>query len=111
MSESAWTSTRRSAGVTCAAALAVLGSGAALLLWGNFLLAILNAGLDEHGKRFYELHPFAVLFIATVPSFLIFSGMGTGIGLFQLKPWARRAALVWAAVALCFGLSIVAFRP
>jgi len=111
MSESAWTSTRRSAGVTCAAALAVLGSGTALLLWGDFLLAILNAGLDEHGKHFYDLHPFEVLFIATVPSFLIFSGMGTGIGLFQLKPWARRAALVWAAVALCFGLSIIAFRP
>lgn len=111
MSESAWTSTRRSAGVTCAAALAVLGSGTALLLWGNFLLDILNAGLDEHGKHFYELHPFAVLFVATVPSCLIFLGMGTGIGLFQLKPWARRAALVWATLALCFGLSIIAFRP
>src|SRR5262249_28343818 len=101
MSESAWTSTRRSAGVTCAAALAVLGSVTALLLWGSFLLNILNAAPDNNGKRLYESHPLAVLFIATVPSFLIFSGMGTGVGLFQLKPWARRAALVWATVALC----------
>ena len=111
MNESAWTSTRRSAGVTCAAALAVLGSGTALLLWGKWLLNILNAQPDEHGKHLYELHPLAVLFIATVPSFLIFSGMGTGVGLFQLKPWARQAALAWATVALCFGLSIIAFRP
>jgi len=111
MSESTWTSTRRSAGVTCAAALAVLGSSTALLLWGNILLGIVNAEPDSRGRRLYEVHPFTVLFIAIVPSFLIFSGMGTGIGLFQLKPWARRAALVWATVALCFGLSIIAFRP
>jgi heme/copper-type cytochrome/quinol oxidase subunit 3 len=111
MTETTWTSTRRSAGVTCAAALAVLGSGTALLLWGNFLLNVLNAEPDSNGKRLYELHPLAVLFIATVPSFLIFSGMGTGVGLFQLKPWARRAALAWATLALCFGLSIIAFRP
>ncbi len=111
MSQTIWTSTRRSAGVTCAAALALLGSGTALLLWGNLLLDILNAQPDQQGRRLYELHPFAVLFIATVPSFLIFSGMSTGIGLFQLKPWARQAALVWAVVALCFSLSMIAFRP
>ena len=111
MSETAWTSTRRSAGVTCAATLAVLGSGTALLLWGNLLLNILNAEPDSNGKHIYELHPLAVLFVAIVPSFLILLGMATGVGLFQLKPWARRAALVWATLALCFGLSIIAFRP
>lgn len=111
MSESAWTSTRRSAGVTCAAALAILGSVSAFFIWASFLLGILNAEPNVDGRRLYELHPFATLFIATVPSFLIFSGMSTGIGLFQLKSWARRAALVWASVALCFSLSIIAFRP
>ena len=111
MSESAWTSTRRSAGVTCAAALALLGSGISLLLWTNLLLNILNAPPDEHGRRLYEQQPLAVVFIATVPSFLIFSAMGTGVGLFQLKPWARRAALGWAVLALCFSLSMIAFRP
>jgi hypothetical protein len=37
--------------------------------------------------------------------------MGTGVGLFQLKPWARRAALGWAVLALCFSLAMIAFRP
>ena len=111
MTKSIWTSTRRSAGVTCAAALAVLGSSSALFVWGSFLLGILNSEPDARGKHIYDLHPLVVLFIATVPSFLIVYGIWTGIGLFQLKPWARRAALAWASVALCFGLSIVAFRP
>jgi len=111
MSRSAWTYTRRSAGVTCAAALALLGSAIALLLWANLLLTILNAPPDEQGRRLYEQHPYAALFIATVPSFLIFSAMGTGVGLFQLKPWARRAALGWAVLALFFSLSMIAFRP
>ena len=47
----------------------------------------------------------------SVPLFLIASGIRTGIGLFQLKPWARRAALLWASVALCFCLYMIAFRP
>lgn len=111
MSNSVWKSTRRSAGVTCAATLALLGSGTGLLLWANFLLAILNAPPDAAGRRLYEVHPFAVLFVATVPSFLIFSAMATGVGLFQLKPWARQAALAWAVAALCFSLSMIAFRP
>ena len=34
-----------------------------------------------------------------------------GVGLFQLKPWARKAALLWAAIALTFSLSVIAFRP
>jgi len=46
----------------------------------------------------------------TVPLFLIASGVRTGVGLFQLKPWARRAALLWASVALCFCLYMIAFR-
>jgi NADH:ubiquinone oxidoreductase subunit 5 (subunit L)/multisubunit Na+/H+ antiporter MnhA subunit len=38
-------------------------------------------------------------------------GMGTGIGLFQLRPWARKAALLWASIALAFCLSMIALRP
>ena len=34
-----------------------------------------------------------------------------GVGLFQLKPWARKAALLWATMALTFSLSVIAFRP
>jgi len=111
MTESAWTSTRRSAGVTCAAALAILGSGSALFVWGSFFLGVLNAPPISHGKHLFEIYPFSLFMLFAVPLFLIASGIRTGIGLFQLKPWARRAALLWATVALCFCLYMIAFRP
>jgi hypothetical protein len=111
MAETVWSSTRRSAGVTCAAALAILGSGSALFVWGSFFLGVLNSPPDDYGKHLYELYPFTLFLMASVPLFLIASGIRTGIGLFQLKPWARRAALLWASVAICFCLYIIAFRP
>jgi hypothetical protein len=111
MTENVWTSTRRSAGVTCAAALAILGSGSALYIWGSLFLGVVNAPPDSHGKHLYELYPFPLFLMSVVPLFLIASGIRTGIGLFQLKPWARRAALLWAGVALCFCLYMIAFRP
>ena len=111
MSESAWTSTRRSAGVTCAAALAVLGSGTAFYVWSDLFLGVMNADPDSHGKHLYELHPIALFFMATVPLFLIASGIRTGIGLFHLKAWARRAALLWSVVAISFCLWMIAVRP
>jgi len=104
-------STRRSAGVTCAAALAILGSGSALFVWGSLFLGVLDAEPNAQGKHLYELFPFTLLLMFSVPLFLIASGVRTGIGLFQLKPWARRAALVWASVALGFCLYMIAFRP
>jgi hypothetical protein len=111
MTESAWTSTRRSAGVTCAAALAILGSGSALFVWGSFFLGVLDAPPISNGKHLFEIYPFSLFMLFAVPLFLIASGIRTGIGLFQLKPWARRAALLWATVALCFCLYMIAFRP
>jgi len=111
MPETVWSSTRRSAGVTCAAALAILGSGSALFVWGSLFLGVLNAPPNAQGKHLYELYPFTLLLLFSVPLFLIASGIRTGIGLFQLKPWARRAALVWASVALGFCLYMIAFRP
>jgi len=111
MAETVWSSTRRSAGVTCAAALAILGSGSALYVWGSLFLGVLNAQPDSHGKHLYELYPFTLFLMFSVPLFLIASGIRTGIGLFQLKPWARRAAILWASVALCFCLYMIAFRP
>jgi hypothetical protein len=110
MTETVWSS-KRSAGVTCAAALAILGSGSALLVWGSIFLGMLNRQPDSHGKHLYELYPLTLFLMFSVPLFLIASGVRTGIGLFQLKPWARRAALLWAGVALSFCLYIIAFRP
>lgn len=111
MSESAWTFTRRSAGVTCAAALAILGSVSGLFVWGSFFLGILNERPDVEGRHLYDVHPLVFFFLATVPFFLIASGIRTGIGLFQLKPWARHAALIWAGALVCFSLWFIAFRP
>jgi len=109
MNESAWTSTRRSAGVTCAAALTVLGSVTALFIWGSFFLGLMNSAAQP--DNVFRMHTFIVLFIATMPFFLIASGIRLGIGLFQLKPWARRTALIWAGTALCCSLLLIAFRP
>lgn len=111
MAETVWSSTRRSAGVTCAAALAILGSVSALFVWGSLFLGVLNAPPNSHGKHLYERYPLTLFVMASVPLFLIASGIRTGIGLFQLKAWARQAALLWAGVALCFCLYMIAFRP
>jgi hypothetical protein len=101
----------RSAGVTAAATLAILGSVTSFFLWGNLFLALLNAPPDDQGKHLYQTHTVAFLLISTVPSVLIALGIWTGIGLFQLRRWARVAALTWASIALVFCLLMIAFRP
>ena len=101
----------RSAGVTAAATLAILGSSSALLAWGYFVLSLFNAPPDIHGNHLYELFPWTTLLIVLVPPVLVAIGLRMGVGLFQLKPWARLAALIWASVALLFCLGMIAFRP
>jgi hypothetical protein len=103
--------TPRSAGVTAAATLAILGSLIAFLFWGNLFLTLLNAPPDPQGNHLYQTHTVAFLMIATIPSVLIALGLWTGIGLFQLRRWARFAALTWASIALVFCLLMIAFRP
>jgi hypothetical protein len=101
----------RSAGVTAAATLALLGCSSAFILWGAFLLNLVNAPLEQDGKRFYELYPVTVILIAVVPSIFMALGIRTALGLFQLRPWARVAALIWASVALILCLALIALRP
>jgi hypothetical protein len=101
----------RSAGVTAAATLAVLGSVIAFLGWGWLFLPLMNLPPDSNGQRAYQVHPITFALIALVPPFLVALGMRTGIGLFQLRPWARKAALWWASIALAFCLSMIALRP
>ena len=101
----------RSAGVTAAATFALLGSVTAFFVWGNFFLALLNSPPDDRGRHIYQTHTIAFLLIAVVPSILIALGIQTGIGLFQLRSWARVAALTWASIALVFCLAMIAFRP
>ena len=101
----------RSAGVTAAATFAILGGVFALYLWGNLFLALLDAPPDAQGKFLYQTHTLAFLLVSIVPSTLIALGVWTGIGLFQLRSWARIAALTLASMALAFCLLIIAFRP
>jgi Na+/melibiose symporter-like transporter len=101
----------RSAGVTAAATLAVLGSVLAFFLWGWLFLPLLNLSPDAKGQHAYQVHPITFALIALVPPFLVALGVRTGLGLFQLRPWARKAALLWASIALAFCLSMIALRP
>jgi hypothetical protein len=101
----------RSAGVTAAATLAVLGSLIAFFVWGWLFLPLMNLPPDVNGKHAYQVHPITFALIALVPPFLVALGLGTGIGLFQLRPWARKAALSWASIALVFCLTMIALRP
>jgi hypothetical protein len=101
----------RSAGVTAAATLALLGCGTAFFFWGYLLLALMNASPDQFGRRFYDVHPIFFLSFALVPSAVIALGIRTGIGLFHLRPWARVSALLWASITLAFCLGLIAFRP
>jgi len=100
----------RSAGVTAAAALAIMGSSFGLIIWGFFILPMTNYQ-DRAGRHLYQIAPLFFGVVALVPPLLIAMGIQTGIGLFQLQRWARKAALIWAAIALFFCLSMIASRP
>lgn len=100
-----------SAGVTAAATLGILGSVSALFTWGWFLRSMISLPADSTGKPAYESHPIAFFGIALVPPLLIGMGLRIGVGLFQLRPWARRGALVWASLALVFSSAVIALRP
>jgi hypothetical protein len=101
----------RSAGVTAAATLALLGCGTAFFFWVYFLLTLLNLPADANGKHLYQVFPARFLLIALLPPAVIAVGIRTGIGLFQLRPWARVAAMIWAAITLVLCLALIAFRP
>ena len=101
----------RSAGVTAAATLAVLESITILLVWLFFVVSALNLPADSHGKHIYQYLPFTFFVLAAVPPMISAVGIRTGIGLFQLRGWARKAAMLWATIALIFCSAIIALRP
>jgi uncharacterized protein YhhL (DUF1145 family) len=101
----------RSAGVTAAATFAILGCVSALCFWGYILLNLVNSPADEQGHRLYEIHAGVFLLVALVPPLALAACIRTAIGLFQLRPWARISAMLWAAVALLGALGLIAFRP
>ena len=101
----------RSAGVTAAATFALLASTSALLAWGYLLLPLFNAPPDSSGRHAYQTYPIEFAVFTFLPPLLIVFTVRTAIGIFQLRPWARLAALIWAAAALALCLSIIALRP
>jgi hypothetical protein len=100
----------RSAGVTAAAALAIIGSTCAFYLWGSFFLRMMDYQ-DRDNRHVYQIAPLFFALVTLIPPLLIGMGFKTGIGLFQLRRWARKAALIWAGIALFFCLTMIASRP
>lgn len=101
----------RSVGVTAAATYAILCCMTAFLFWSYILLTVINAPPDELGTHLYEKFPVQFLCLALLPPALIALGIRTAIGLFQLRPWARVGAMVWASLSLTLCLALIAFRP
>jgi hypothetical protein len=89
----------------------MLGSASALLIWGWVFQGLATLPRDSAGRHAYQTHPLEFFSLALVPPILIAIGLRMGVGLFHLRPWARKAALWWAAIALTFSLSVIAFRP
>jgi len=101
----------RSAGVTAAATYAILCCATAFLFWGFLLLSLINSPADEQGRHIYQLFPWQFLLLTLLPPAIIAAGVRTAIGLLHLRPWARYASLLWAAIALLLCLAIIALRP
>jgi hypothetical protein len=101
----------RSAGVTAAATLAILISSSFFMVWIYFFVSFLGVRIADEGKHLYEIYPVQSLLLALIPPLVVAVGVSTGIGLFQLRPWARVAALILASTALVLCLAVIAFRP
>jgi hypothetical protein len=105
------TTSHRSAGITASAVLSVLIGIAILLLWGFFFRGILAIPPNANGKYVFQLFPVLCGLIILVPPLLAAISIRMGIGLFQLRTWARKVALLWASFCSTFCLAIVALRP
>lgn len=104
---------QRSAAITAAATLAIVGSCIALLVWIWFSYHLFEAVQSFHSKGI-ALKNREILFIcaaAVVPPLLAFLGLQTGAGLFRLEAWARKSALLWAATSLLFCIFLLVSYP
>src|ERR1700686_3431598 len=95
---------KRSASVTAAAVVALLGSLFLLVCCSFVFFAILLA--RPHGNA-SEFPPFArnVLLVGQgLMMCLSLFGIATGIGLIYLRNWARISILSWGGLSVFFGL-------
>jgi hypothetical protein len=72
---------------------------------------MLAAPADDKGKHIYETQTLMFVVLAVVPPLLVALGIRTSIGLFQLKPWARKGALLWGVLAFVMSSLVIAFQP
>jgi hypothetical protein len=105
--------TQRSAAITAAATLAIVGSCVALLGWGWFSYLLFET-VQSFRRQGIPFKNSQILFIgaaAVIPPVLAFLGLQTGAGLFRLEAWARKSALLWAATSLLFCIFLLVNYP
>ncbi|GAC1616884.1 MAG: hypothetical protein PVS2B2_07830 [Candidatus Acidiferrum sp.] len=104
---------QRSAAVTAAAALAIVGSCLVFPAWGWFSYHLFQTVQSFHAKGI-ALKKWEVLFVfatAVLPPAFAILGLQTGEGLFRLSPWARKSALIWAGGSLAFCIYLLVSNP
>jgi hypothetical protein len=101
----------RSAGVTAAATFAILASLAAIYIWWPICTNMLSIPPDARGQHVYQKHPLLFITFTTLLPLFIALAFSTGLGLFFLKSWSRKSALLCATLALAFSVCMIAFRP
>jgi len=97
-------SPKRSASVTAAAVVAILGGLFLLLCLSVALLALLFVKLPGTAS---ELPPSVRTFGLATQGFMIclsLFGIATGIGLLYLRNWARISVLIWGGFSVFFGV-------
>jgi hypothetical protein len=102
---------KRSAGVTASAVIVLLGSALVLLLAGFGVLGIAVAPVRE--TQFHYMKYFMWFFIASLVAMAGW-GIASGVGLVQLRNWARISILVFGGLLLFVGLPnllIIPFIP
>jgi len=96
-------SAKRSASVTAAAIMAILGSLVLLLVSSAEFFLIVFYKMPHPSA---DLPPFLRTFILAVQGFLMCAaiyGIAMGVGLIYLRNWARISILVWGGLAVFFG--------
>ncbi len=102
---------KRSAGVTVSAIVVFIGSGLTLL-WSTFLVLGM-AALATKGNAFPFPASFVVVLVLIMLAFAVW-GVGTGINLLRLRPWARISMVIFSAFLLVVavpGILMMLFVP
>jgi len=97
-------SPKRSASVTAAAIVAILGSLLVLLGCSFAFFAFLLAKLPGPGSQLPPAMRYMMLGTQAFMMFLSVVGVATGIGLLYLRNWARIFILTWGGLAVLFGV-------